>query len=68
MKRGRDHEHVAALSAFAQTGGYLLAATGPVAASVLHTATGAWTVPLLALTGALAPSLVASLRAGHDKR
>lgn len=68
VKRGRDHEHVAALSAFAQTGGYLLAATGPVAASVLHTATGAWTVPLLALTGALALSLVASLRAGHDKR
>ncbi|WNI31243.1 MFS transporter [Streptomyces sp. ITFR-6] len=68
VKRGRDHEHVAALSAFAQTGGYLLAATGPVAASVLHTATGAWTVPLLVLTGALALSLVASLRAGHDKR
>ncbi|MFF3174576.1 MFS transporter [Streptomyces sp. NPDC057900] len=68
VKRGRDHEHVAALSAVAQTGGYLLAATGPVAASVLHTATGSWTVPLLALTGALALSLVASLRAGHDKR
>ncbi|MGN5634408.1 MFS transporter [Streptomyces sp. AC154] len=68
VKRGRDHEHVASLSAVAQTGGYLLAATGPVAASVLHTATGAWTVPLLALTGALALSLLASLRAGHDKR
>ncbi|MFJ2704564.1 MFS transporter [Streptomyces sp. NPDC087428] len=67
VKRGRDHEHVAALSAVAQTGGYLLAATGPAAVSVLHAATGAWTVPLLALLGALALSLVASLRAGHDK-
>lgn len=68
VKRGRDHEQVAALSAVAQTGGYLLAATGPVAASVLHTATGTWTVPLLALLGALGLSLAAALRAGHDKR
>ncbi|MEV5685398.1 MFS transporter [Streptomyces sp. NPDC052164] len=68
VKRGKDHEHVAKLSTVAQTGGYLLAAAGPVTASVLHTVTGAWTVPLLVFVGVLALSLVASLRAGHDKR
>ncbi|MFF3391301.1 MFS transporter [Streptomyces sp. NPDC002669] len=67
VKRGRDHDHVAALSTAAQTGGYLLAAAGPVAAAALHTATGGWTVPLLVLTGVLLPSAAASLRAGHDR-
>ncbi|MFD5200884.1 hypothetical protein ACFWM7_12200 [Streptomyces sp. NPDC058375] len=65
VKRGRDQDHVAALSTAAQTGGYLIAATGPAAASVLHTATGAWTAPLLAFLGVLLLSTVASLRAGH---
>ncbi|MFH9754893.1 hypothetical protein [Streptomyces griseus] len=63
VKRGRDY--VAALSTAAQTGGYLIAATGPAAASVLHTTTGAWTVPLLAFLGVLLLSAAASLRAGH---
>lgn len=67
VKRGRDHEHVAALSAAAQTGGYLLAATGPLTASVLRTATGTWQAPLLMFLGVLALSLVTSLRAGHDQ-
>ncbi|MGW1191923.1 MFS transporter [Streptomyces sp. NPDC002559] len=67
VKRGRDHDHVAALSTAAQTGGYLLAAAGPVAAAALHTATGGWTVPLLVLAGVLLPSAAASLRAGHDR-
>lgn len=68
VKRGEDHDHVAALSAVAQTGGYLLAATGPATASLLHTATGAWTVPLVAAVLLLALSVLASLRAGHDGR
>nr|WP_228871823.1 MFS transporter [Streptomyces halstedii] len=67
VKRGRDHEHVAALSAAAQTGGYLIAATGPLTASVLRTATGTWQAPLLTFLGVLALSLVTSLRAGHDR-
>ncbi|MFE5076264.1 MFS transporter [Streptomyces halstedii] len=67
VKRGRDHEHVAALSAAAQTGGYLIAATGPLTASVLRTATGTWQAPLLTFLGVLALSLVTSLRAGHDQ-
>lgn len=68
VKRGRDHDHVAALSGAAQTGGYLLAATGPAAASLLHTATGAWTAPLVAAVAVLALSLLTGLRAGHDHR
>ncbi|MER5988994.1 MFS transporter [Streptomyces sp. NPDC001787] len=67
VKRGKDHEHVAALSTVAQTGGYLLAAVGPVTASVLHTVTGTWTVPLVVFVGVLLLSAVASLRAGHDR-
>ncbi|MFE2373654.1 MFS transporter [Streptomyces sp. NPDC059398] len=66
VKRGRDHEHVAALSTVAQTAGYLLAATGPVTASVLHATTGSWSVPLLMFLGLLALSVLVSLRAGHD--
>ncbi|MFB7187193.1 MFS transporter [Streptomyces sp. NPDC056230] len=67
VKRGKDHDHVAALSAVAQTGGYLLAATGPATASLLHTVTGAWTAPLVTAVVVLALSLLASLRAGHDR-
>ncbi|MFF0503372.1 MFS transporter [Streptomyces fimicarius] len=65
VKRGRDQDHVAALSTAAQTGGYLISATGPAAASVLHTTTGSWTAPLLAFLGVLLLSTAASLRAGH---
>ncbi|HEX5493347.1 MAG TPA: MFS transporter, partial [Mycobacteriales bacterium] len=39
----------ASLSAMAQGVGYLVAGTGPLLAGVLHTATGGWTVPVLAL-------------------
>ena len=44
--RARTPEGTAALSAFTQSTGYLLAATGPFLVGVLHTATGGWTVPL----------------------
>ncbi|MFD8783223.1 CynX/NimT family MFS transporter [Kitasatospora sp. NPDC059599] len=64
--RGRDHDHVAALSTMAQTCGFLLAATGPVLAAALHTATGTWTAPLTALTAVLLVCAAASLPAGHD--
>ncbi len=47
-RRGRTPDHVAALSTVAQTGGYLIAATGPILASILHDATGSWTAPVTA--------------------
>jgi MFS transporter, CP family, cyanate transporter len=68
-KRGRDHSHTAALSAFSQTFGYLLAALGPVLASVLAGATGGWTAPLIALLALAVAAAVLSLRgasARHD--
>ncbi|MFD9690797.1 MFS transporter [Kitasatospora sp. NPDC059088] len=65
-RRGTDHDHVAALSTMAQTGGYLISAAGPALLAVLHGSTGAWTVPLLALISLLLVGAVLSMRAGHD--
>jgi CP family cyanate transporter-like MFS transporter len=47
--RAHTPEGTAALSAFTQSTGYLLAAVGPFAIGVLHSATDGWTVPLLLL-------------------
>ncbi|ORL12624.1 hypothetical protein A6I85_12970 [Prescottella equi] len=67
-RRGRTPDHVAALSTVAQTGGYLIAATGPILASILHDATGSWTAPVTAFLVLLAVNAVASMRAGHDPK
>jgi CP family cyanate transporter-like MFS transporter len=47
--RSADGDVAAALSGMAQSGGYLLASTGPLVMGLLYTATGDWTVPLLFL-------------------
>ncbi len=47
--RARTPEGTAALSAFTQSTGYLIAAAGPFTIGVLHSATGGWTVPLAVL-------------------
>jgi CP family cyanate transporter-like MFS transporter len=44
--RARTPEGTAALSAFSQSAGYLIAITGPFAIGVVHTASGGWTLPL----------------------
>ncbi|MBM4525639.1 MFS transporter [Rhodococcus hoagii] len=67
-RRGRTPDHVATLSTVAQTGGYLIAATGPILASILHDATGSWTTPVTAFLVLLAVNAVASMRAGHDPK
>ncbi|QHC23218.1 MFS transporter [Streptomyces sp. GS7] len=67
-RRGTDHDHVAALSTMAQTCGYLIAATGPALAAVLHSTTGSWTVPLAVVIAALLLGAALSMRAGHDSR
>ncbi|WP_416874718.1 CynX/NimT family MFS transporter [Kitasatospora sp. SC0581] len=64
-RRGTDPDHVAALSTMAQTWGYLLAATGPALASALHTVSGSWAAPLLAMAGLVAVGCVLGLRAGR---
>jgi CP family cyanate transporter-like MFS transporter len=50
--RGGTAHGTAALSTFAQSIGYLLAAVGPLAFGVLHDATGSWTGPLLIVVAA----------------
>ena len=54
MARAPDPQAAASLSAFAQSVGYLVATTGPLAVGFLHTASRGWTVPvscLLVITG-----------------
>jgi len=65
MARAPDPVIAASLSGFAQSTGYLIAAAGPLAVGFLHTATGGWTVPVLALIGALGFQLWAGLLAGR---
>lgn len=62
--RSRTVAGATQLSAMAQTVGYLVAATGPLLAGVLHDATSGWTVPLLFLIAALAPLMAAGWSVG----
>jgi CP family cyanate transporter-like MFS transporter len=58
--RGKNHRHTAALSAFAQTGGFLVAALGPVLLNAARELAGSWTVPLIALGTVCAANLFLS--------
>jgi MFS transporter, CP family, cyanate transporter len=49
MARAPDPRGAASLSAFAQSVGYLVATTGPLAVGFLHSATGSWTVPVICI-------------------
>lgn len=49
IARAPDPSTAASLSAFAQSVGYLVATTGPLAAGLAHAATGGWTVTVVAL-------------------
>ena len=54
VARAPDPGAAASLSAFAQSAGYLVAATGPLMFGLLHSATGSWNIPaavLLVLCG-----------------
>ncbi|WP_310738155.1 MFS transporter [Microbispora sp. H10949] len=63
--RAPDPASVTALSAVAQTGGYLLTALGPLAIGVLHEVSGGWTVPLLAGLGACVVQLAVGVFAAR---
>ncbi len=60
--RARTPRGTAALSGFAQSTGYLIAAIGPFGIGVLHDHTGGWTVPLLALLALCVPQLWSASR------
>jgi MFS transporter, CP family, cyanate transporter len=67
MARAPDPAASASLSGFAQSTGYLIAAAGPLAVGFLHTTTGGWTVPVLALLGVVALELWPGLLAGRAR-
>jgi CP family cyanate transporter-like MFS transporter len=67
MARTRDPVTAASLSAFAQGGGYLLAAAGPLLIGLLHSVTGNWTAPMLTLLAIFCVQQAAGWGAGRDQ-
>ncbi|MES9607608.1 MFS transporter [Actinomadura sp. NPDC000929] len=63
--RSPNPSTAAGLSGMAQTGGYLLAAAGPLAVGVLHDATGGWNVPVALLLVLVVPEVVVGLLAAR---
>ncbi|SCL64016.1 MFS transporter [Micromonospora chersina] len=59
--RARTAEGTVALSAFAQSTGYVIAALGPLLVGVLYEATGGWTAPIGFLLVALAVQTAAGM-------
>ncbi|MBB6390679.1 CynX/NimT family MFS transporter [Microbacterium thalassium] len=65
---GGDQRATAARSGIVQGVGYAVAAAGPIALGVMHEASGAWTLPLLVLLGAVLVFLVCGLLAAPAMR
>ena len=59
--RSRTPQGTLALSAFAQSAGYLIASAGPVLFGVIHDWTGGWTWSLIAICGVLVVHLFCGL-------
>ncbi|WP_245598583.1 MFS transporter [Glycomyces arizonensis] len=65
--RARTSAGTAALSSFAQSGGYLLAGIGPFAVGWLHGLTREWTLPFALLYVLMAVHLIAGLYITKDR-
>ncbi|MEV4529484.1 MFS transporter [Streptosporangium sp. NPDC049304] len=63
--RTRTPEATAALSAFGQSVGYLIAGAGPLVVGVMHESTGGWTLPFLLLFAVVAVQFVTGWHAGR---
>jgi MFS transporter, CP family, cyanate transporter len=63
--RSPDPGAAASLSAFAQSGGYLIASTGPLELGLLHTATGTWDIPVALLLALAALGLALGVLAAR---
>jgi CP family cyanate transporter-like MFS transporter len=64
--RARTPEGTVALSAFAQSTGYLIAALGPFLVGLLYAATGGWTLPMgFLIVAALVQAVAGVLAARH---
>lgn len=66
--RARTPESARDLSGTVQSVGYLLGSTGPLIVGVLRDRSGGWSVPLIALSVAIAVMAIASLGAGRDRQ
>jgi CP family cyanate transporter-like MFS transporter len=67
LLRTRDVGQTGRLSAAAQSAGYLLAATGPIAVGALADVTGGWRAGLLALVGVQLAQAAAGAAAGRPR-
>src|SRR6266568_4166196 len=65
--RAPDPVAAASLSAFTQGGGYLIATAGPLLVGFLHSATGGWSVPMVALLAVFAAELLAGWHGARDR-
>jgi len=65
--RARTHQGASALSGMAQSGGYLIAATGPILFGALLSATGGWLAPLLLVAIVLAGQLIVGVFVGRHR-
>jgi MFS transporter, CP family, cyanate transporter len=65
--RAADGHTAAALSGFAQGGGYLIASAGPLLIGFVHSATRSWTIPVMVLLGLAGGQLAFGLLAGRAK-
>ncbi|MER6948852.1 MFS transporter [Nonomuraea sp. NPDC000554] len=65
--RTRTPEATAALSAFGQSAGYLMAGAGPLLVGVLHQLTGGWALTYTLIFGVLVAQLFTGLYAGRDR-
>jgi MFS transporter, CP family, cyanate transporter len=65
--RAPDPSSAASLSSFAQSGGYLVATTGPLAFGFLHAVTGNWTAPVVALLAVFAAEFAIGVGAGRAR-
>jgi MFS transporter, CP family, cyanate transporter len=63
--RAKDAVIASRLSSMAQGIGYMIAATGPLLAGVLHSATGSWQVPLLVTIGICGAQVLAGVEAAR---
>jgi CP family cyanate transporter-like MFS transporter len=67
VARAPDVHHTARLSTMAQSSGYMVASAGPFVVGGLHSLTGEWRVPMLALLVVLVPLLLCGLGASRDR-
>jgi CP family cyanate transporter-like MFS transporter len=65
--RTRTPEATAALSAFGQSAGYLIAGAGPLLVGVLHELAGGWSLPYALIFVVLVAQLLTGLYAGRDR-